>query len=101
MSQIYVRVPPKDVDNVVYKGDILRSPGDGPIVTAIIVAATPTSDNQPKGSYTFGVEPDSCIVTEYRRSSARGTLANVTGFSTDALMLKKASEKRREHRWSE
>ena len=105
MNQISVHVPSKKKVDKVYEGDILRSPGDGPRVTAIIVAATPTSDNEPKSAYTFGVEPGSCIVTsqydEYRRSSARGALANVTGFSTDALMLQKAAEKRREHRWSE
>jgi len=100
---VQVSVPAESSKNVVYKG-LLRGEGDGPTVSAIIVAGIPANDNERKGSYTFGPESDSRFTFSSDAiapgSSARGSLADVDGFSTDALMLQKASEKRREHRWS-
>lgn len=109
-----VVVASESTEGVICKGEVKACSGRVTRISAVIVAATPALDNSPKGSYTAGpAAARTCIAVQHdahccwtrgiggTRPSGLGALADAPGFSTDALMRRKASEKRRERRCSE
>jgi hypothetical protein len=106
---VLVLVPTERGEGVTCEGELDWVHGSAAGVPGGIVAANPASDNRPKGSYTVGtnvvVQHDAHRCWTGRvadpRACAHGSLADAPGFSTDALMRRKAGDRRREHRCSE
>jgi len=92
---------------VVCRGKVQNISGKIADASAFVMATHPALDNRPRGSYAAQTAARATwVVTQhcYTRGtsetapSSRGSLAGASEFSTDALMRRKAAERRREHR---